>query len=514
MFPSPSKLTGYFASVGTVTAAIIATNAMYRWVEPSISLLFFPAIVVPAMYGGYGPALLATLLSTTALAYLFVPPRHSFNIGVDDAIRLGAFVVVACATAWLSSARRRAEDAERQSVLELRAAIATLQKVSGWPVLIGLDLVTGVRTMLAHAAGVVAAKDVLVTWESEDEPWIYLTATGDGIDAITRHSPNDLMPVVAEFLKDATFVCTDVRGKGDVLVSQKGAFDAWVGEPLHSDLAARCPSGHLASAPFRIEHLVGRVFFVGIEQATASIIPAVEVAAREVGNSLDHLCLAERSRELAVREDRLRVSRDLHDGVLQALTGIRLTLQTIADGEQVQSPTHGELLAIERALAIEQRELRLFIDELKPSAGATVDSGPLTQRIHDMCARLSVEWKAPIQVNISPTDVSLSRPREQDLRFMIHEAVVNALKHAHPSRVVVTIESDARELRVAVCDDGRGFPFRGRLDHDALIRRKAGPASLRERIVALEGRMAVESNPTGSRVEFAIPAMATPSSLI
>ncbi len=505
---SPSGLVGYLGAVLAVLFAVVSTYAIYAWIEPSISILFFPAVVIPAIYGGYGPALVATILSTVALAYLFVPPRYSFNIGIDDAVRLGVFVLVAFATAWLSSARRRAEEAQRKSVDELRAAIATLRKVSGWPVLIGPDLAAGVRKMLAHAASVVAADDVVVTWESEDEPWLYLAATENSTDPITRHSPTDLTPLVAEPLESATFLCSEVRDNGKVLVSQRGVVSEWRGQPLHPDLVARLPARPLASAPFRTEHLAGRVFFSGIENAIPEIIPAVDVAAREVGNSLDQMFLAERARELAVREDRIRVSRDLHDGVLQALTGIRLELQAIADDCEAQPATHDRLLAIERALSIEQRELRLFIDELKPKAGAPIESGPITERLREMCSRLAVEWRAPIAVQVNPPGLSLTEACEQNLRLMVHEAVVNALKHAHPSRVAVSIDSDETELRIVVSDDGRGFPFRGRVEHEALVKGNAGPASLRDRVTALEGRMAVESSSAGSRVEFAIP-MAT-----
>src|SRR5205809_5629581 len=108
---SPSRLVGYLGAVLAVMFAAAGTYAIYNWIAPSISILFFPAVVIPAMYGGYGPALAATILSTVALAYFFVPPRYSFNIGIDDAVRLGVFVLVAFATAWLSSARRRAADA-------------------------------------------------------------------------------------------------------------------------------------------------------------------------------------------------------------------------------------------------------------------------------------------------------------------------------------------------------------------------------------------------------------------
>src|SRR5436190_1166327 len=107
----------YAGAVAAVVVASLGTAAIQPWMGPSVSILFFPAVLISAMYGGYGPALLATVLSTISLAYYFIPPRNSFLLGIDDAIRLMVFVGVAFATAWLSSARRRAEEAERSSAL-------------------------------------------------------------------------------------------------------------------------------------------------------------------------------------------------------------------------------------------------------------------------------------------------------------------------------------------------------------------------------------------------------------
>src|SRR5437764_11177818 len=117
--------------------------------------------------------------------------------------------------------------------------------------------------------------------------------------------------------------------------------------------------------------------------------------------------------------------------------------------------------------------------------------------------RLGIEWKTPISIRVPPPTTLLPQATHRTLRLMIHEAVINALKHAHPSRVSVDVQAgDARQVRILVADDGHGFPFIGRLDHDALVQSAAGPQSLRDRVVALGGRMAVESGPGGACVEI------------
>src|SRR5207248_1102775 len=133
------------------------------------SLMFFPAVVLAAVYGGYGPALFATVLSTISLAFFFVPPRYSFDIGADDGLRLAVFAAVAVATSSLSAARRRAEEAQRRALDELHAALTTLRKVSGWPTFVGAGLDAGSRQLLAHAATVVGCARAVAAWETEDE---------------------------------------------------------------------------------------------------------------------------------------------------------------------------------------------------------------------------------------------------------------------------------------------------------------------------------------------------------
>ena len=102
----------------------------------------------------------------------------------------------------------------------------------------------------------------------------------------------------------------------------------------------------------------------------------------------------------------------------------------------------------------------------------------------------------------------LERAAKQVVVFMVHEAVVNALKHAHPSRVSVSMRARDGGLQIIVRDDGRGFAFRGRLDHEMLVAEDAGPVSLRDRVQALGGRMAIESTPSGATVEMTLPVAA------
>jgi signal transduction histidine kinase len=328
-----SDLRWYGAATGLVAVAAAATFIARPWLGPAISLFFFPAVVTAAIYGGYGPAIFASLSSTAVAALFYVPPQRSLDIGLDDAIRLAVLAGVSLTISGLSAARRQAQEAERQSLL------------------------------------VIARKD----------------------------------------------------------------------------------------------------------------------------------------QELAVREDRIRVSRDLHDGVLQGMTGIRLEIHDIAEAGPLPPEIHDRLLATERALAIEQRELRRLIDALNPKGGAPPGAETLDAALRRRVSRLSLEWKTPIAIHVMPSDLSVQPDLEQAVGLMCQEATINALKHAHPSRVSISVAASDSEIRLTVVDDGRGFPFSGRLEHEALVERNVGPVTLRERAASLKGRLAIESGSRGSRVEITLP---------
>jgi signal transduction histidine kinase len=92
-----------------------------------------------------------------------------------------------------------------------------------------------------------------------------------------------------------------------------------------------------------------------------------------------------------------------------------------------------------------------------------------------------------------------------DVYFIVTEALFNVGRHAHASSVRVEMADDPRELRIVVADNGCGFPFLGRYDHAALIAKNIGPATLKERIVSLQGTLTIESTPNGARLEISIP---------
>ncbi len=474
----------YLAAFGAVLLAVAGTASLRGIMGPSVSILFFPAVLFTAIYFGYGPAILATVLSTVALSYFFIPPYYSFNIGADDGVRLAVFAVIAIVAGSISAARKEADAAQRRAVAELRGALGTLQKVSGWPVFVDVSFAGTAWQLLAHAASVVGCDRVVAAWEADEEPWIYVASSAGQQEGIVKLPPS---------------------ASPDALAGRPGT--AWWQETtVAPEIAAQLSGGGVASAPFEVEHLSGRLFCSGLATTSGEIAPLVNVVAHEVGTSLERLYLHNRLQQVAVREERIRLARDLHDGVLQSLTGIRLRLQVLAGAPETIAAIRDGLLAIERAIAIEQRELRLFIDDLKPISRRAGSSDSVLHLLRQLSDRLAPEWGTPILVRVTPDDLKAPPDAEQTIRLLVQEAVINALKHAAPSRVSVEVDApEPGKLRLMVANDGRSFSFSGRMTHHQLLAAGVGPVSLRERLMSIGGAMAIESTPAGTRVEMILP---------
>lgn len=106
----------------TVIAAFIATLAASTFIEPGVSPFFLLAVMISAWRGGLGAGLLATFLSVVASAFVFLPPRYSFEIDRSDVIQLVVFTIAAVIVGSLSVARKRVEEANEKLLLKEQTA--------------------------------------------------------------------------------------------------------------------------------------------------------------------------------------------------------------------------------------------------------------------------------------------------------------------------------------------------------------------------------------------------------
>lgn len=177
----------------------------------------------------------------------------------------------------------------------------------------------------------------------------------------------------------------------------------------------------------------------------------------------------------AVLEDRQRLARELHDGVVQELTFIQLEARSSA------LDTGRIIGASERGLA----EVRAAIDAL----GRTADE-PLSFVLHRAASEVTERYAGNLEVDLDDSVTADSAQRHALVRIT-REAVSNALRHGEATRVSIRLLRDRDLRRLVVSDDGKGF------DVSATRQQTAGYGltSMLERAHALPGELNISSSP-------------------
>ncbi|RWB16279.1 MAG: sensor histidine kinase [Mesorhizobium sp.] len=188
-------------------------------------------------------------------------------------------------------------------------------------------------------------------------------------------------------------------------------------------------------------------------------------------------------RLIAVQEEqRLRLSRELHDDLGQMLASVALELHSIrADSAELDARL------ARAAQLVDQLSTRVH-DAAWSLRPADLDRLGLRASVEDLASMLCAQLCIPCDVDLE----ALSRPLEPEVALtlyrIVQEALTNIGKHAQPSRVSVTAHIWDNRLRLTVEDNGHGF--------DANIApgsRHLGLAGMKERLALIGGELTVET---------------------
>jgi signal transduction histidine kinase len=237
-----------------------------------------------------------------------------------------------------------------------------------------------------------------------------------------------------------------------------------------------------------ISHMViNTQLFIAVAALTALFLAAVVSEREAFGAGLR----ASRARLVEASEiERRRLLRNLHDGAQQRLTALVVHLRLAADEDR---PTPEESVAVldraERELLIAIEELRELAHGLHPALLAKLG---LASAIKGVAARATV----PVVLVELPA-TRLDDAAEATAYYVVAEAVTNAQRYAHASSIHVRVGARDELLRIEVLDDGIG---------GAKEAPGSGLQGLRDRVEAVGGSFAVDSDGHGTRILARIPA--------
>jgi signal transduction histidine kinase len=239
----------------------------------------------------------------------------------------------------------------------------------------------------------------------------------------------------------------------------------------------------------------------GAEEFSSDDQQLVEMFARHAGIAIETARLHTEVQHLAIVGERDRIAKDLHDGIIQAIYAVVLSLDDVPDLIETDRPEAMDRIdrAIDR-LNLAIRNIRHFILDLDPEAaggqGLVAGLAALADEV-----RLNSLIEVDLEV-ADPDDVGAIDARARaELLQMAREALSNAARHARASQVTVRLAADDGTAILEVVDDGRGF--------DVEQARQSGHYGLRnlvERADAAAGTAEVESAVgRGTRVLIKLP---------
>ena len=225
---------------------------------------------------------------------------------------------------------------------------------------------------------------------------------------------------------------------------------------------------------------------------------------RQVGPAVYNVYLIRRLRQRAGAVERARFARELHDGAVQSLIAVEMQLDVLRrQAENRPDTVTPELGRIQGLLREEVLKLRELMQQMK---SLDVDSRKLLPFFIDTVERFQRETGISARFVTELDEVDMPQHMCRELARIVQEGLVNVRKHSRAQHVLVRLGSYDGKWQVVIEDDGRGFPFSGRLSHADLEVGRKGPVVIKERLRLIAGELTIESNPgRGSRLEINIP---------
>ena len=264
------------------------------------------------------------------------------------------------------------------------------------------------------------------------------------------------------------------------------------------------PMHSLLGVPIGLATGIVGNFYVTEKEAAAEFSAAdeelLERFAAHAAIAIQNARLHQEVQKLAVVDERLRISRDLHDGIIQSIYAVSLSLEEVPD--LLEENKAAALDRVDRAidrLHTTIGDIRTFIVGLGPGS-----EGGLAEALEAMARELLGGSGIDLAIDVAAAaelDHRLPPEAAHELSQIAREALSNVARHSGASHASLTVDIEGDTATLCVEDDGIGFdPSR------PLGSSHFGLANLRDRAAAVAGALAIESEAgKGTRIIIRLP---------
>lgn len=400
--------------------------------------------------------------------------RGAASFSKDDE-RL-ALALAAQAGVAVENARLYQQVRERSEELAHRLAELSSVEVIG-KVLLSESTHEEMLRAVADEARVVtrAARSMLVLRDQESGDLVVRMAVGDQIaaDLLGRRIPSGTSKSQAVMLRARAELVHDLASDDEV------SAETWdlLGRPRTGAFAPLVVKGRGVGALAVFERTGRRPF-------SNDDLTILEMLAGMAAIALENEKLNEALRDVAVLEERERISMELHDGVIQSIYAVGLSLQgSVAlmgrDPDKAQSRIDQAISELDNVV----RDVRGYIFELKPKI---VDEVGLAEAIKGLVKELEVNTLAHARVAVNEEAcIALDPDQQNHVVQIVREVLSNIARHAQASEISLTFGIEDDQVLLAIEDNGVGFDIES-------VKKGHGLDNMRYRASVLGGSIEIE----------------------
>jgi PAS domain S-box-containing protein len=203
----------------------------------------------------------------------------------------------------------------------------------------------------------------------------------------------------------------------------------------------------------------------------------------------------------AQENERLKISRDLHDHIAQDLSTLKISLETLFKNPSAEVRTKIQYLSgiLQRSIA----SVRDMAYDLRPPG---LDQLGLVKTLYLYCEDFSQASRVEIDFAAAGVDaLDLDYETEINIYRLIQEALNNIKHHAEADRATIRLVASSPDIVIRIKDNGKGFNVNQRREQ-ALKEKRMGLQSMVERVRLLEGAINIQSKPDkGTYILIEIP---------
>lgn len=182
----------------------------------------------------------------------------------------------------------------------------------------------------------------------------------------------------------------------------------------------------------------------------------VEMFALHAGIAIENARLHDQVQRLAIVDERERIAKDLHDGIIQSIYGVGLSLEDLPElMDEDRDEARARVDRAIDALHVTIRDIRNFIMGLRPEL---LDDDDLVGSLEALAEEVRLSSLVEVDTAVDREAAAAIPAHARAAVFHItREALSNVARHAHATRASISLDMDGSAVRLQIDDNGLGF---------------------------------------------------------